>query len=413
VTPAPPQQSRQRNAALLIGVSLVSGFGGTAMSLVAGVWVMDLTGSATLASLAGFCVFLPTLFGPLLGAIVDRVPRRPLLIWTNLLVAASLLLLLAVRSQDQVWLLYTVMLAYGVSYVLLDAGEAALLPAALGEDQLGRVNGYRMSAQEGAKLLAPLLGAALFTVVGGAAVAALAAAMLLTAAVLYRFVRADDFRPAAAPRPLRTATWEGVQYLRHHPNLLAIVLIGALAMATSGLTTAPLSLVVSDGLGLPPAFLGILSSAQGAGALAGGLLTGRLLTRHGEARVATWGALLLAAGTAARLLPYASAVVASSALIGLGLPWTVIAALTAVQTRTPTALLGRVAATANTLVFAPTAIAIPLGAALLTITPYQPLLLTIAALTALTTAPLAARATRSAATINHPKPTPRTRPTTQ
>ncbi|MGK5519671.1 hypothetical protein ACSNN9_09955 [Micromonospora sp. URMC 107] len=140
----PVPVGQRRTIALFVVVSLVSGFGGTAMSLVAGIWVMALTDSASLAAMAGFCVFFPTLFGPLLGALVDRLPRRPLLVWTNLVVAASLLLLLAVRSADQVWLLYVVMLGYGISYVLLDAAEAAWLPAALPGDALGRVDGLRM-----------------------------------------------------------------------------------------------------------------------------------------------------------------------------------------------------------------------------------------------------------------------------
>ena len=117
-----------RNTLLFVGVSLVSGFGGTAMSLAAGLWVMGLTGSSSLAAVAGACAFVPSLAGPVLGALVDRLPRRPLLVWTSLTLAGLLLLLLAVRSADQLWLLYAVMLGYGVSYVLLDAGEAAILP---------------------------------------------------------------------------------------------------------------------------------------------------------------------------------------------------------------------------------------------------------------------------------------------
>ncbi len=105
--------------------------------------------------------------------------------------------------------------------------------------------------------------------------------------------------------------------------------------------------------------------------MAGGLITGRLIARRGEAGAGTWGALLLAVGTAGRLLPWAPAVVGSSVILGIGLPWTVIAALTAVQTRTPGALRGQVAATANTLVFGPTAITIPLGAGRVTIMDYR------------------------------------------
>jgi len=43
----------RRNAFLFVAISVVAGFGSTAMSLVAGVWILDLTGSSSLAGLAG------------------------------------------------------------------------------------------------------------------------------------------------------------------------------------------------------------------------------------------------------------------------------------------------------------------------------------------------------------------------
>src|SRR4051812_40408656 len=97
------------NAGLFVAISTVAGFGSTAMALVAGVWILDLTGSSGLAGLAGFCVFAPTLAGPWLGALVDRLPRRALLIGVDLVLAAVLLSLLAVRSREQAWLIYAVM----------------------------------------------------------------------------------------------------------------------------------------------------------------------------------------------------------------------------------------------------------------------------------------------------------------
>lgn len=51
-----------------------------------------------------------------------------------------------------------------------------------------------------------------------------------------------------------------------------------------------------------------------------------------------------------------------SAAIGVGLPCVLIAALTAVQRETPGPLLGRAVATANTLMFAPNAIGLAVGA---------------------------------------------------
>ena len=185
---------RNRNALLFVSISFVSGFGATAMRLAVSLWVLDLTGSPSLAALDGLCVFAPTLAGPLLGAVVDRLPRKALLVATNLGLAAALATLLAVGGRADVWLIYAVSLAYGFSYVLLDAGESALLPAALPDEILAQVNGVRMSAQEGTKLFAPLAGAGLYALAGGETVALATAACLLVSAV----ARATVLPPANA-----------------------------------------------------------------------------------------------------------------------------------------------------------------------------------------------------------------------
>jgi len=413
----------RRNAVLFVAISVLSGFGSTAMSLVAGIWILDLTGSASRAALAGFCVYAPQLLGPWLGGLLDRVPRRPLLITTNLLLAASLLSLLAVRSPAQTWLIFTVSLAYGISYVLLDAGESALLPAALPPGDLGDVNGWRSSAQEGMKLVAPLAGAGLYAWHGGAAVAVLSAAMPLVAAVLYaalrlasvpgpgagvprergphagagvprergphagsgagvprgRSLRADsgtqrerDLRAgtlhkqglhAGAGVPREQGLRAGLSVLSGRRVLRVTVALAALAIAMSGFATAAQYEVVLVDLGLPATFLGTLLSAQGAGSIAGGLIVGRVIARSGVTAVGVTGTALFAVGLLARCLPWWPALIVGAVIGGVGLPWALVAAVTAVQTHTPVALLGRVAATANTVMFGPIALAIPLGAA--------------------------------------------------
>src|SRR5690349_101695 len=130
----------RRNALLFVLISLLSGLGSTAMSLAAGIWVLDLTGSVGLAALTGLCIYAPTLAAPWLGAVVDRLPRRPLLIAVDAVMGLLILTLLLVSSRDSAWLIYAVLLARGVGYVLGDAGESAILPSALPAKLLGDVN---------------------------------------------------------------------------------------------------------------------------------------------------------------------------------------------------------------------------------------------------------------------------------
>jgi MFS family permease len=352
----------RRNVVLFVAISLLSGFGSSAMSLVAGIWILDLTGSSSFAALAGLCVYAPQLAGPWLGGLLDRVPRRPLVIAVNLMLAAVLLSLFAVRGPDQTWLIFTVCLAYGISYVLLDAGEIALLPAALSSTELGDVNGWRSSAQEGMKLVAPLVGAGLYAWRGGYAVAGLSAAMPVVVAVLYAALRLTS-SPVGPTSRREHGLRAGLAVLLEERTLRVTVGLATVSIAMSGFQTAALYSIVTTQLGLPATFLGVLLSAQGAGSIAGGLIVGRLIARRGPITVGVAGSVMFAVSTLARCLPWWPVIVGSAVLGGIGLPWTLVAAVTAVQTHTPVALLGRVAATANTVMFGPIAVAIPLGSA--------------------------------------------------
>ncbi|MER7994545.1 MFS transporter [Micromonospora chalcea] len=384
----------RRNAVLFVAVSLLSGLGGSAMALVSGIWILDLTGSTGLAALAGLCVYAPTLAGPWLGGLLDRVPRRPLVVGVNLALAGALLSLLAVRGPGQAWLIYAVSLAYGIGYVLVDAGETALLPAALPPARLADVNGWRSSAQEGVKLVAPLAGAGLYAWRGGHVVAVLAAVVPVLVAALYgalRLARAASAPPTAPAVGLRA----GLTALLARRAVRVPVALAAASIAMSGFTTAALYDVVVTGLGLPSTFLGVLAGAQGGGSLLAGLVVGRLVRRHGEITVGVAGAVLFAAGCLGRCLPWWPGTVAASVVIGVGLPWTLVAAVTAVQTYTPREMLGRVAGTANTVVFGPITLAIPLGSAAVAVGGRPPLVL--AAVACLAAALAAARPGRQPA----------------
>jgi Na+/melibiose symporter-like transporter len=385
----------RRNAVLFVAISLLAGFGSTAMSLVAGIWILDLTGSSSVAGLAGLCVYAPTLAAPWLGGLVDRLPRRPLLIGVNLALTAALLTLFAVHSRDQVWLIFAVMLGYGVGYVLLDAGETALLPAALPAAALGDVNGWRSSAQEGTKLIAPLAGAAIYAWRGGASVAVLSAAMPVAVAALYALVRLRS-SPTAPPAHRSLGARDALAVLWRNPAIRTPVLVAAVAIAMSGVTTPAQYAAVTDRLGLASAFMGVLASAQGAGSIAGGVVAGRLLARWGPIAVAAAGAVLFAAGSLAKCLPWGAGLVAGSVLVGIGLPWTLIAGVTALQTGAPEAILGRVAATAGTVMFGPLAVAIPIGSAAVHLGSIPPMV--VAAVVCSAVAALALRHREPAAT---------------
>ncbi|WP_406107615.1 MFS transporter [Streptomyces sp. NBC_01003] len=359
---------------LLLAGIVVSGFGTSAMWLAAGIWVKDLTGSDSLAALCAFALWAPTLAGPLLGTVADRTRRRPLLVAANLGLGLLLLSLLAVDSAGRLWILFAVLVAYGTCGVVADAAEAALVPAVVGKDALGDFNGLRMTANEGMKLVAPLAGAGLFAVYGGGGVALLDAATFAAAAGLYARLRVREPAPARRTTGVWARTVEGVRALWRQERLRPLVLAAAATMLLAGLNGATLYAVVDGGLGRSPSYAGVLYAVQGAGSVVAGLAAGGLLRRLGERRFAAAGIALFAAGAGLRALPYDAVALGCTAAIGMGLPCVLIAALTAVQRETPDAFVGRAVATANTLMFAPNAVALAMGAGLIAVVDHRVLL---------------------------------------
>ncbi|MBC2866341.1 MFS transporter [Streptomyces mexicanus] len=364
-----------RNSGLYLSGVVVSGFGSTAMSLVAGMWVKELTGSSSVAALATFCVWLPTLFGPAVGVVADRTQRRTLLIATNVAMAVLLLPLLAVRSADGLWILFAVMIVYGISTVLQDAAEAALVTAAVPAELRGDFNGLRMTANEGMKLVAPLAGAALFAARGGFSVALLDAATFLAAAAAFACIRVSE-PPVGRPgrESWAAQTVEGARYLWRHPLLRRLVLAGGSVMLLSGLNAAAVYAVVDSGLHRDAAFVGVLYTFQGIGSMLGGLTAGALMRRMSEPAFSAAGIAVFSLGVVLRATSSTGLALAGSVLIGVGLPCGLISALTAVQRETPENLLGRVAATANTFLFGPSVVAQGVGAGLVAVVDHRLLL---------------------------------------
>jgi MFS family permease len=135
----------------------------------------------------------------------------------------------------------------------------------------------------------------------------------------------------------------------------------------------------------------VLTSLQGAGALAGGALAGPVMRRTGERALIAAG--LAACAVAALLLITASlpVVLAASAALGLCIVWINVGAITLIQRRTPADLLGRVDAALEFALIVPQAASIAVGAALIAVVSYRVLLLAMAAVIGFSAGYLASR----------------------
>lgn len=338
--------------------------GNSAMSLVAGIWVKELTGSSAKAGLVSACIYAGTMGAPIAGLIADRFPRRHLLLALNLASAATVLPLILVNSPATVWILFVVMALYGVEATLMDPAEDALFAQMFTMEFRQRINGWRLTIQEAGRLAAPLLGTGLFELLGGGAVAAFDAATFVFAALVLTQVTTDDRRPSEAHGAFTAALLAGIRHVLRTPAIRPVAIATALVMALSGMgVAAQYSLV--HGLGERPAFLGVLVALLGAGSIVASLTASRIIKRHGERTLALVGLVNFAAGNLLRANHWLPAALAGSVVLGFALPYVFLAALNVTQGATQNDLQGRVSAALLFALFGPQALTQTIGSALI------------------------------------------------
>jgi Major Facilitator Superfamily len=366
-----------RNVRVLLVGQTVNMFGNTAMTIVLGIWVKNLTGSSGAAGLIFMLIAATAFLAPVTGTLVDRFPRRPLLIVNDTLTGAVIALLLLVHDRNELWLIYVVTGLYGISGQIYRAARGGLLHSLVSDELLGDVNGLISSLGQGLKVAGPLVGAGMYAAWGGHVVVLADVATFAFSVASYIALRQVP-RVVSQPRQRDRggrALMAGLRQVTGDPVIRRIMLVSAVAFTGAGMIDVAMFSLVTQGLHRPAALLGVLTAIEGAGSVLAGLVIGAVIRRAGEYSAACAGFLLNAVGLAAASTATVPGAVAGSVLIGFGLPLALVAELTVVQRRTPAALQGRAIAASEAIVNTPFAIAIAVGAAMIAATGFQPVYL--------------------------------------
>ncbi len=380
-----------RNGRRYLVGQLLSVFGDTALWLAAGIWVKTLTNSNAAAGLVFFAFSLPTLIAPAAGMLVDRVKKRPLLITTDLALGACVLLLLLVHSRDQVWLVYVVMVLYGIAYGLLGSGESALLREMLPEELLGDANGILQTLRQGIRLVGPVAGAGLFAWKGGGAVAIVDACTFVIAAAATFSLHVTEVKPAPSEYHWATDLTAGVRHVWKTVVLRQMLIACLFVILPFGFYETISFAVVGSGLHRPPTFLGVLATVQGVGAIVGGVTAGPVLRRTNEGALFGLGCVMFTICSLLLIVPTLPTVIIGFVAVGASLPWILVGLFTLTQRRTPIEIQGRVYSAFDTLIGVPQTVSIAAGAGLIALVDYRLLLGAAAVMSGLSAAYLLTR----------------------
>jgi MFS family permease len=381
---------RIRNMRVFVAGWAASVFGDWAMFIVLGVWTKDLTGSNSAAGLVFFALGAPSLLSPFAGLVVDRLPRRPVLMWTYAAEAVVVLSLLFVHDRSDVWIIYAVTVFYGATGTLAASARSALLTVMVPEELLGESNGVLQTLREGLRLIAPLVGALIYASIGGGAVAILDSASFVAVVIALALIRLEEPR-FEREEHFVTELLAGVRHVFATLPLRQIVLATGVCLLVVGFAETLIFAVLDQGLHRPASFFGVLSSLQGVGAIAGGVTAARVMRRIGDVKLVGLGMGLFAVGELSFVSHSLPLVLTGIACAGAGIAWLIVGYITAIQMRTPLRLQGRVLSASDTLVNTPQTISIALGALLTTLIDYRILVVLMAVVTAMAGAFLLSR----------------------
>lgn len=315
---------RHRAFALLWTGQTISRIGDYLYEIALAWWVLEKTGSALAVGAVFAFTLAPTLLFLLIGgALVDRLPRLPVMLGADLWRGLATLALAALAwfDQLQLWQIYLISLTFGVTDAIFQPAYTAVAPQLVPGEDLPSANALTSLGVQVGRILGPAL-AATFVGVGGSAFtfALNGASFVFAAFVIFLITRVSNLTPfAAAQEPTASADapqathalrqiWqdirEGVSTVSASPILWISISIFALSNVTlAGPYSVAMPVLVKEAWGADARLLGILYAIFPAGYLAAGLLLGRFthLRRRG-------------------LLTYMGDIVAGLGLLAFGLP---------------------------------------------------------------------------------------------
>jgi MFS family permease len=274
-------------------------FIGNAMQAMAAAWLMiEVSGSAFLAALVQTAVFLPMFLLVLpAGVLADTTDRRRLMLGAlvvQALVVALLAGLFLAGVAGAATLLLLTFLAGCCTAVLSPPWNSAIVDV-VPRDELPQAITAVGIAYNSARALGPAMAGWVYAKAGPGWVFMLA---LVGVGVLFEAVRRHPPRPHPPSRLPAERLWGGMlsalRFARHSETLLAqLVRTGAYSAAGSALW-ALLPVIGQRQLGLGATGFGLLMGCLGTGAVAAGLVIGRLRSKLGLERLVLLGGVVFA-----------------------------------------------------------------------------------------------------------------------
>ncbi len=266
--------------------------------LVIAVYTLEVTGSPLAVALMLLARALPMfLFGMIAGAIAEQINRRHIMIFVLFgggAVSAGLGVL-AATGRIELWHVAAGAFLSGVVWTMEFPVRRTMLGEIAGEQGVGAAMSLDSATTNGTRMLGPALGGLLFETFG------LPGAYLL-GAVLYGLggllILSLDYVSSAVPareKNLFSTIAIGLRFVRGNRAIVGMLAVTVIMNLWGFPFAAMVPVIGSDILGLSAFPIGMLMSAEGAGAFAGALIIATLVRPARFNAIYLYGSFLMMA----------------------------------------------------------------------------------------------------------------------
>jgi len=270
---------RHRNFRILYPANAASNIGTWAQRVAQDWLVLELThNSGTYLGLVTAIQFAPVLLFSLHGgALADRVDKRKLLIWTNIVaaIACYTLGILVVTHHIKLWHVFSMAALLGISSALDAPIRQSFTSEIVGQSDVANAVSLNSANFNAGRLVGPALSGFLIARFSTGPSFLINATTYLFVIISLLFMRKEDFFIQKKEETLGTVR-EGLRYALARPDLYVVMALVFFA-ATFGLNFQIFNaLMATKEFGKGPASYGLLGTFIAVGSLTGALLSARL-----------------------------------------------------------------------------------------------------------------------------------------
>ena len=242
--------------------------------LAVGVFVFERTGSPFLVALMGVLRIVPfALFGALAGAMGARVDRRLALLGAlaSMVPMSVGLGLLAASGHIEIWHIALASFIGGMVWALDFPVRKTLIAEIVEMERVGAAMALDSVTSSGSRMLGPVFGGLLLELVGLQGMYYLSAALYTISAASIAWLPAGVHRGGSGGAGLLSSVLGGLAHLRTAPALAGIMTVTIVLNLWGFPVLTMIPVIGEETLGLSAFPVGLLASAEGAGALLGAI----------------------------------------------------------------------------------------------------------------------------------------------